>query len=121
MNPAVNRRAICALTARIFACDRRGARAVAALLASAWRTKSQENHILWNPASELELPPQPKHLPRALLSVEDIEQILRAVDHATTTGLRDRAMLEVLYSTGLRRSGYKRNPRLSIQSQRVRL
>ncbi len=65
---------------------------------------AKENHILWNPASELELPPQPKHLPRALLSVEDVEQILRAADHTTTTGLRDRAMLEVLYSTGLRRT-----------------
>jgi integrase/recombinase XerD len=65
---------------------------------------AKENHILWNPASELELPPQPKHLPRALLSIEDVEAILRAADHSTTTGLRDRAMLEVLYSTGLRRT-----------------
>jgi integrase/recombinase XerD len=65
---------------------------------------AKENHILWNPASELELPPQPKHLPRALLSIEDVESILRAADHATTTGLRDRAMLEMLYSTGLRRT-----------------
>jgi len=65
---------------------------------------AKENHILWNPASELELPPQPKHLPRALLSVEDVEAILRAADHSTTTGLRDRAMLEVLYSTALRRT-----------------
>jgi integrase/recombinase XerD len=65
---------------------------------------AKENHILWNPASELELPPQPKHLPRALLSIEDVEAILRAADHASITGLRDRAMLEVLYSTGLRRT-----------------
>jgi integrase/recombinase XerD len=65
---------------------------------------AKENHILWNPASELELPPQPKHLPRALLSVEDVEAILRAADHSTVMGLRDRAMLEVLYSTGLRRT-----------------
>jgi integrase/recombinase XerD len=67
---------------------------------------AKENHILWNPASELELPPQPKHLPRTLLSVADVEQILRSIDHTTVTGLRDRAMLEVLYSTGLRRSEF---------------
>lgn len=67
-----------------------------------WLAKA--NHILSNPASELELPRQPKHLPRALLSVEDIEAILRATDPATASGLRDRAMLEVLYSTGLRRT-----------------
>jgi integrase/recombinase XerD len=67
---------------------------------------AKENHIPWNPASELELPPQPKQLPRALLSVEDVEDILCAVDHTTTTGLRDRAMLEVLYSTALRRTEF---------------
>jgi integrase/recombinase XerD len=67
-----------------------------------WLAKA--NHILWNPASELELPPQPKHLPRALLSVEDTEAILARADPSTTMGLRDRAMLELLYSTGLRRT-----------------
>ena len=67
---------------------------------------AKENHILWNPASELELPPQPKHLPRTLLSVADVEQILRTIDHTTVTGLRDRAMLEVLYSTALRRTEF---------------
>jgi integrase/recombinase XerD len=65
---------------------------------------ARENHIPSNPASELELPRQPKHLPRALLSVEDVETVLRQIDHTTTTGLRDRAMLEVLYSTALRRT-----------------
>ncbi len=67
---------------------------------------AKENHILWNPASELELPPQPKQLPRALLSVEDVEAIFRAIDHTTPTGLRDRAMLETLYSTAVRRTEF---------------
>lgn len=65
---------------------------------------ARENHILYNPASELELPRKPKHLPRALLSVEDIEAILREAVPDTVSGLRDRAMLELLYSTGLRRT-----------------
>ena len=64
---------------------------------------AREHHILYNPAAELVLPKQPKRLPRTLLSIADVEAILREAvpDHAP--GLRDRAMLELLYSTGLRR------------------
>lgn len=64
---------------------------------------ARENHILYNPASELDLPKLPKHLPRAILSVQEVEAILAEADPATPYGLRDRAMLELLYSTGLRR------------------
>jgi integrase/recombinase XerD len=67
-----------------------------------WLTR--ENHILSNPASELVMPKMPKHLPRALLSVPEIEAILATADPATVPGLRDRAMLETLYSTGMRRT-----------------
>ena len=66
-----------------------------------WLTR--ENHILYNPASELQLPKQPKHLPRHILSVQEIEAILTEADPSTPQSLRDRAMLETLYSTGLRR------------------
>lgn len=60
-------------------------------------------HVLANPASELELPQRPKRLPRAVPSVQEVEAILRQADPETPQGLRDRAMLEVLYATGLRR------------------
>ena len=63
----------------------------------------RENHILYNPASELVLPMQPKRLPRALLTVDEIEAILREAEPTNAQGVRDRAMLELLYSTGLRR------------------
>lgn len=66
-----------------------------------WLT--QENHLLYNPASELQLPRQPKRLPLDILSVDEVETLLNTPDHTTTQGLRDRAMLETLYSTGLRR------------------
>ena len=66
-----------------------------------WLTR--ENHILYNPASELEVPPKPKRLPKTILPVATIEDILRQPDVTTVEGLRDRAMLEVLYSTGIRR------------------
>jgi integrase/recombinase XerD len=65
---------------------------------------ARENHIPFNPASELELPRLPKHLPRAILTVAEVEAILAAADHTNPAGLRDRALLETLYSTGLRRA-----------------
>lgn len=66
-----------------------------------WLTK--ENHILYNPASELELPQKPKRLPKTILPIEDIEAILSQPDIETVAGLRDRAIMELLYSTGIRR------------------
>jgi integrase/recombinase XerD len=66
-----------------------------------WLTR--EHHILYNPASELVLPKQPKRLPRVILSVQECEAILNEAEPATVYGLRDRALLELLYSTGLRR------------------
>jgi integrase/recombinase XerD len=65
---------------------------------------SRENHILTNPASELELPRKPKRLPRTILSVDEVESILAQPDVTTPEGLRDRAILETLYSTGVRRA-----------------
>jgi len=67
-----------------------------------WLTK--ENHILYNPASELELPQKPKRLPKTVLHVDDVTAILNQPDVTTDEGIRDRAMLEVLYSTGIRRA-----------------
>ncbi len=64
---------------------------------------AKENHIPYNPASELTLPQTPKHLPRVILSVEEVEAILREAEPKSAPGLRDRAMLETLYSTGMRR------------------
>ncbi|MCK6384050.1 MAG: site-specific tyrosine recombinase XerC [Rhodocyclaceae bacterium] len=66
-----------------------------------WMTR--ENHILYNPASELVLPRSPRQLPKVLLSVADVEGALNQPDIGTPWGLRDRAILETLYSTGIRR------------------
>jgi integrase/recombinase XerD len=64
---------------------------------------ARENHILYNPASELVLPRSPRQLPKALLSVTEVEHVLNQPDVTELTGLRDRAILETLYSTGMRR------------------
>ena len=65
---------------------------------------ARENHILSNPASDLELPRPEKRLPALVLSAEEAEAIMAVPDTATPLGIRDRAMLEVLYATAIRRS-----------------
>lgn len=58
-------------------------------------------HMTTNPAEDLEAPRAWKSLPR-YLSIEQVEALLAAPDVSTARGLRDRAMLDVLYATGLR-------------------
>ncbi len=61
------------------------------------------NHIPFSPASEMEMPRKGKRLPRSILSVDEVEAILAEAEPGNPQGLRDRAMLETLYSTGMRR------------------
>ena len=63
-----------------------------------------ENHILYNPAADLEIPRQVRQLPKVLLSITDVATILAVPDVTTPMGIRNRAILETLYSTGIRRS-----------------
>jgi integrase/recombinase XerD len=57
-----------------------------------------------DPASEIELPRVNKRLPRHILTASEADQVINQTDPADTLGVRDRAILETLYSTGLRRS-----------------
>lgn len=54
-----------------------------------------------NPMQLIRTPKQPKRLPKAI-TVNQIEQLLAAPDDQTLLGARDRAILETLYSTGIR-------------------
>ena len=85
-----------------FVCQ--GRRLIAVRTFFKWLTK--QHHLMLNPASELELPRAEKRLPRHVLTVAEVEQVINACDttDATGLGLRDRAMLETLYSTGMRRA-----------------
>ncbi|MCX8959591.1 site-specific tyrosine recombinase XerC [Erwinia psidii] len=67
-----------------------------------WLTRS--NRLLSNPASDLVLPREGRRLPKEILTAREVEQILNVPDIREAEGLRDRAILEVLYSTGIRRS-----------------
>jgi integrase/recombinase XerD len=66
-----------------------------------WMTRS--HLLLADPASGLVLPRLEKRLPRHILSVEEVEQVLALPDISTLQGIRDRALLELLWSTGMRR------------------
>ena len=64
---------------------------------------AKTNEILSNPASELELPKVPRRLPKHVLSVSEAEKVLAQPDLGDPLGIRDRAIMETLYSTGMRR------------------
>lgn len=66
-----------------------------------WLAKS--NYILANPASELELPRLPKTLPD-VLTLAETERLMAQPDLTTPVGIRDRTILEVFFSTAIRRS-----------------
>ena len=69
-----------------------------------FRWLTRQNVILHNPASELELPRPEKRLPQEALSLAEITRLLAIPDVTDPLGVRDRAMLELFYSTGLRRA-----------------
>jgi len=64
---------------------------------------ARQNRILSNPASDLDLPRRERRLPRESLTPQETERVLAQPDVTKPLGLRDRAILETFYSTGLRR------------------
>jgi integrase/recombinase XerD len=66
-----------------------------------FRFSLMEGHIADDPAATIESPRFRQSLP-AFLSVEEVDRLLAQPDTAATAGLRDRAMIEILYSCGLR-------------------
>ena len=60
-----------------------------------------EGSITDNPCDKIESPKLGHYLPE-VLSVEEVEAMMAAVDLSTWQGLRDRAILEILYGCGLR-------------------
>lgn len=68
-----------------------------------FRWMARQRLILHNPASELELPRLGHRLPKHVLSISEVESVLAQPDIRDPLGLRDRALIETLYSTGMRR------------------
>ena len=69
-----------------------------------FRWLTRQNVILHNPASELEMPRMEKRLPAEALRHAEIERLFAVPDTSDPLGVRDRAILELFYATGLRRS-----------------
>ena len=66
-----------------------------------YRLQLQQGATSADPTLRVKAPKLPRHLPMSL-SEAQIDALLDAPDTTTTLGLRDRAMLETLYATGLR-------------------
>lgn len=66
-----------------------------------YRYLVHEKHIEINPTDAIKRPKPSRKVPQSL-SEDDVESLLQAPDLSTVIGLRDKAMLEVLYATGLR-------------------
>ena len=80
------------------------ARSVARILSgvrSFYRFLTLEKEVEQDPTELLESPQIGKHLPE-VLSVEEIDSIINVIDVSKPEGIRDRAIIEVLYGCGLR-------------------
>jgi integrase/recombinase XerD len=84
--------------------ERATARTAARLLSTLrrfYRYLVREGRLDVDPTALIDSPKLPRPLPKSL-SEDQVERLLAAPDISTPLGLRDRAMLEVLYATGLR-------------------
>jgi len=61
-----------------------------------WMTR--QNYLLYNPASELELPRLEQRLPKHVLTKSEVEQVMRQPEVSESMGVRDRAILETASS-----------------------
>ncbi|RLC05679.1 MAG: site-specific tyrosine recombinase XerD [Deltaproteobacteria bacterium] len=73
-------------------------------LAAFFRYLSSRNRILVDPFVKIELPRRELRLPRNILTEVEMIRLLHAPNVNTDKGKRDRAMLELVYSSGLRRA-----------------
>lgn len=64
----------------------------------------KKRYLKENPSEDLELPKKVESLPTNILSSSQIESIINQTNIQKPLGIRDRAILEVLYSTGIRGS-----------------
>jgi integrase/recombinase XerD len=60
-----------------------------------------DGHIKDDPSADLDTPEKIAYLPK-YLSAEEVEKLLSAPDTSTNEGIRDRAILELMYASGLR-------------------
>ena len=71
-------------------------------LRSFFRWLEAEGHLLRDPARHLPVPRIAEQLPRGILSIPEMKKLLSANNPTTPRTLRDRTMVELVYSTGIR-------------------
>jgi len=62
----------------------------------------RKNYLLFNPATELEIPRKRERLPQGIMSLREVKRLLKQPDVKDRLGLRNKAIMEVLYACGLR-------------------
>ena len=67
------------------------------------RFLKERDYIVSDPAHDIRYAKQPKQLPRVVLTRSEAGKIMHAPDTRTVIGYRDRTILEVLYSSGIRK------------------
>lgn len=67
-----------------------------------WLT--EQGWIESNPADKIELPKEEERLPSSHFTISEVEKLINIVDLSTPSGLRDRAIMEVFYSSAMRRA-----------------
>jgi integrase/recombinase XerD len=69
-----------------------------------FRYLCENNYLTGDPAKDITYAKTPKRLPRSILSGPEAKKVIHAPDTKTALGYRNRTILEVLYSTGIRRA-----------------
>ncbi len=90
---------------------------------SLFRFLYRRGYVLSDPAAAVEYPRLPQALPHVILTEAEVRRILAAPDTKTLRGLRDRAILELFYATGIRASELAglRVPDVDIEEHTVRV
>jgi integrase/recombinase XerD len=79
---------------------------------------ARKNHILYNPASDIDMPRTEFRLPRQVMAASEAEMVINVPDVTELLGLRDRAILETFYSTGIRRAELARLSIYDLDAER---
>ena len=64
----------------------------------------KNNYLIFNPAESIRLKKPDNNISDKIMSKKEIQKIISLINDQTVLGLRDRSIIEVLYSTGIRRS-----------------
>jgi len=74
----------------------------------------ERDYIICDPSRDIQYAKAPKRLPRGILTPSEARGVLHAPDTKTVIGYRDRTILEVLYSSGIRKDELNKLTRYDV-------